>query len=110
MALNAKTDPTSPQAHVGMIASPAQGTVQWTRNSAMNKDTTKPTVGSGAERMRRHGYLRKLGLRSIPARLHEHEISALVACALLDASQRQDPTAVAVALELYLDRNPIQAM
>ena len=76
----------------------------------MDKDTTKPTVGSGAERMRRHRYLRKLGLRSIPARLYEHEISALVACGLLDASQRQDPTAVAIALEQYLDRNPIQAM
>ena len=80
------------------------------RNSAMDKDTTKPTVGSGAERMRRHRYLRKLGLRSIPARLYAHEISALGACGLLDASQRQDPTAVAVALEQYLDRNPIQAM
>ena len=80
------------------------------RNSAMDNDTTKATISSGAERMRRHRYLRKLGLRSIPARLYEHEISALVACGLLDASQRQDPTAIAVALELYLDRNPIQAM
>ena len=76
----------------------------------MDKDITKPRVGSGAERMRRHRYLRELGLRSIPARLHEHEISALVARGLLDASQRQNPTAVAVALGQYLDRNPIQAM
>ena len=59
----------------------------------MDNDTTKATVGSGAERMRRHRYLRKVGLRSIPARLYEHEISALVAYGLLDASQRQNPTA-----------------
>ena len=76
----------------------------------MDKDTTKATVGSGAECMRRHRYLRKVGLRSIPVQLHEHEISALVAYGLLDGSQRQNPTAVAVALGLYLDRNPIQAM
>ena len=76
----------------------------------MDKDITKPRVGSGAERMRRHRYLRKLGLRSIPVQLYEEGISALVACGLLDASERQNPTAVAVALGQYLDRNPIQAM
>jgi hypothetical protein len=71
---------------------------------------TNDTISPGAERMRRHCYLRKVGLRSIPVQPHEHEISALVACGLLEASQRQNPTAVAVALGLYLDRNPIQAM
>ena len=76
----------------------------------MDNSITKATAGSGAERMRRHRYLRKVGLRSIPVQLHEHEISALVAYGLLDASQRQNPTAVAVALGLYLDQNPIQAM
>jgi len=80
------------------------------RNSAMDKDTTKATVGSGAERMRRHRHLRKVGVRFIPFHLYEDEISALVACGLLDASERQNPTAVAVALGQYLDRNPIQAM
>ena len=80
------------------------------RNSAMDKDTTKATVGSGAERMRRHRHIRKAGLRFIPVHLYEDEITALVACGLLDASQRQNPTAVAVALGQYLDRNPIQAM
>ena len=76
----------------------------------MDKDITKPRVGSGAERMRRHRDIRKAGLRFIPVHLYEDEISALVARGLLDASQRQNPTAVAVALGQYLDRNPIQAM
>jgi len=71
---------------------------------------TKDTISPGAERMRRHRYLRKVGLRSVPVQLHEHEISALVACGLLEASERKDPTAVAVALGLYLDQNPIHAM
>ena len=72
------------------------------RNSAMDNDTTKATISSGAERMRRHCHQRKVGVRFIPFHLYEDEISALVACGLLDASQRQDPTAIAVALELYL--------
>jgi hypothetical protein len=73
----------------------------------MDEDTTKNKPG--AERMRRHRYLRKVGLRSIPVQLHEYEISALVACGLLEARQRQNPTAIAVALGLYLDGNPIRA-
>lgn len=76
----------------------------------MDNDTTKATLGSGAERMRRHRYLRKVGLRFTPVHLYEDEISALVAYGFLDASERQNPTAVAVALGQYLDRNPIQAM
>ena len=64
----------------------------------------------GAERMRRHRYLRKVGLKSIPVQLHDHEIEGLVATGLLQASERQDPTAVAIALGLYLDRHPIRAM
>src|SRR5262245_47992834 len=68
------------------------------------------TVGSGAERMRRHRYLRKVGVRFTPVHLYEDEITALVACGLLDASERQNPTAVAVALGQYLDRNTIQAI
>jgi len=76
----------------------------------MDKDTTKATISSGAERMRRHRYLRKVGVRFTPVHLYEDEISALVACGLLDASQRQNPTAVAVALGQYLDQNPIRAM
>jgi len=94
MALNPKTDPN----YVPK------------RNSAMDKDTTKATVGFGAERMRRHRHLRKVGVRFTPVHLYEDEISALIACGLLDASERQNPTAVAVALGQYLDRNPIQAM
>lgn len=60
-----------------------------------------------AERMRRHRYLRKAGLRSIPVQLHEHE--ELVSSGLLQASERQNPTAIAIALGLYLDRHPIRA-
>ena len=44
----------------------------------------------GAERMRRHRYLRKVGLKSIPVQLHDHEIEGLVATGLLQASERQD--------------------
>ena len=63
-----------------------------------------------AERMRRHRYLRKAGLRSIPVQLHEHEIDELVSSGLLQARERQNPTAVAIALGLYLDRHPIRGM
>ena len=63
-----------------------------------------------AERMRRHRYLRKLGLKSIPVQLHDHEIEGLVATGLLQASERRNPTAIAIALGLYLDRHPIRAI
>jgi hypothetical protein len=62
-----------------------------------------------AERMRRHRYLRKAGLRSIPVQLHEQEIEELISTGLLQASERQNPTAIAIALGLYLDRHPIRA-
>jgi hypothetical protein len=62
-----------------------------------------------AERMRRHRFLRKVGLRSIPVQLHDHEIEELVSTGLLQASERQNPTAIAIALGLYLDRHPIRA-
>jgi hypothetical protein len=60
--------------------------------------------------MRRHRYLRKAGLRFIPVQLHEHEIEGLISTGLLQARERQNPTAVAIALGLYLDRRPIRAM
>jgi hypothetical protein len=62
-----------------------------------------------AERMRRHRYLRKAGLRSIPVQLHDHEIEELVSTGLLQARERQNPTAIAIALGQYLDRHPIRA-
>jgi hypothetical protein len=62
-----------------------------------------------AARMRRHRYLRKAGLRSIPVQLHEHEIEGLISTGLLQAGERQNPTAVAIALGQYLDRHPIRA-
>jgi hypothetical protein len=63
-----------------------------------------------AARMRRHRALRKAGLPSIPVQLHEHEIDELVSSGLLQARERQDPTDVAIALGLYLDRHPIRGM
>lgn len=63
-----------------------------------------------AERMRRHRFLRKVGLRLITVQLHERKIDELVSTGLLQASERQNPTAVAVALETYLDLHPIRTM
>ena len=54
---------------------------------------TNDTISPGAERTRRHCYLRKVGLRSIPVQLHEHEISALVACGLLEVVPSLPPSA-----------------
>jgi hypothetical protein len=71
-------------------------------------DIASGRMGS-AERMRRHRFLRKVGLRSIPVQLHEHEIEGLISSGLLRARERQDPTAVAIALGQYLDRHPIRA-
>jgi hypothetical protein len=75
----------------------------------MDDDTTKDAISPGALRMRRHRQLRKLELRTIPVQLHEHEISALIECRLLEVSERQDAAAVAAALGRYLDSHPIRA-
>jgi hypothetical protein len=47
-----------------------------------------------------------LGCDSVLIQLHERKIDAT---GLLQASERENPTAVAVALEMYLDRHPIRA-
>jgi hypothetical protein len=68
-----------------------------------NTDTTSP----GARRMRRYRERRRRGVSCVIIQLFETEISALIQRGLLEPTQRHDKAAIARAMGLFLDRNPI---
>jgi hypothetical protein len=93
MALSAKTDPN----YVPK------------RNSAMDKDATKATVGSGTERMRRHRQRRRLGLRSVTIEVRRSEVDTLIARRLLAPEERADRSALRKAIHRFLDMTLVRA-
>jgi hypothetical protein len=66
-----------------------------------------PRVSSGAQRMRRYRERRRRGLSCIKVQLRRSEVEALIACKLLEPTEREDRRALAAALHQYLDANPI---
>ena len=64
-------------------------------------------VSPAAERMRRYRERRRRGLWCIKVQLRRSEVDALIACKLLEPTQREDRSAIAAALHRYLDANPI---
>ena len=64
-------------------------------------------VSPAAERMRRYRERRRRGLACIRVQLRRSEVDALIACKLLEPTEREDRRALAAALHRYLDRNPI---
>jgi hypothetical protein len=62
---------------------------------------------SAAERMRRYRERRKRGLSCIKVQLRRSEVDELIECKLLEPTDREDRRALAAALHLYLDANPI---
>jgi hypothetical protein len=66
-----------------------------------------PRVSSGAERMRRYRERRRRGLSCIKVQLRRSEVDGLIACKLLEPTEREDRKALAAALHRYLDANPI---
>ena len=60
-----------------------------------------------AERMRRYRERRRRGLSCIKVELRRSEVDALIACKLLEPTEREDRRALAAALHRYLDSNPI---
>jgi hypothetical protein len=70
-------------------------------------DGAPPSLSLGAERMRRYRQRRRRGLSCIKVQLRRTEVDALIACKLLEPTERQDRRALAEALHRYLDANPI---
>ena len=68
---------------------------------------TDASLTSAAERMRRYRERRRRGLSCIKVQLRRSEVDALIACKLLEPTERQDRRALAAALHRYLDSNPI---
>ena len=66
-----------------------------------------PRLSPAAERMRRHRERRRRGLSCIKVELRRSEVDALVACKLLEPTEREDRRALTAALHRYLDSNPI---
>jgi hypothetical protein len=66
-----------------------------------------PRVSSGAERMRRYRERRRRGLSCIKVQLRRSEVDGLIACKLLEPTEREDRKALEEALHRYLDANPI---
>jgi hypothetical protein len=64
-------------------------------------------VSPAAERMRRYRERRRRGLSCIKVQLRRSEVDGLIACKLLEPTQREDRSAIAAALHRYLDANPI---
>ena len=65
------------------------------------------SVSPAAERMRRYRERRRRRLSCIKVELRRSEVDALIACKLLEPTEREDRRALAAALHRYLDRNPI---
>ena len=68
---------------------------------------TDASLTSAAERMRRYRERRRRGLSCIKVQLRRSEVDALIACKLLEPTEREDRRALAAALHRWLDRNPI---
>jgi hypothetical protein len=66
-----------------------------------------PRVSSGAERMRRYRERRRRGLSCIKVQLRRSEVDGLIACKLLEPTEREDRKTLEEALHRYLDANPI---
>ena len=66
-----------------------------------------PRLSPAAERMRRHRERRRRGLSCIKVELRRSEVDALVACKLLEPTEREDRRALTAALHRYLVSNPI---
>ena len=66
-----------------------------------------PRLSPAAERMRRHRERRRRGLSCIKVELRRSEVDALIACKLLEPTEREDRRALTAALHRYLDSNPI---
>jgi hypothetical protein len=66
-----------------------------------------PGLSPAAERMRRYRERRRRGVSCVIIQLFETEISALIQLGLLEPTQRHDKAAIARAMGLFLDRNPI---
>jgi hypothetical protein len=64
-------------------------------------------VSPAAERMRRYRERRRRGLSYIKVELRPSEVDGLIACKLLEPTERGDRRALAAALHRYLDANPI---
>ena len=68
---------------------------------------TDASPTSAAERMRRYRERRRRGLSCIKVELRRSEVDALIACKLLEPTEREDRRALAAALHRNLDCNPI---
>jgi hypothetical protein len=66
-----------------------------------------PRLSPAAERMRRYRERRQRGLVCIKVQLWRREVDALVACGLVQPTEREDRRALAAALHRYLDLRPI---
>jgi len=66
-----------------------------------------PVVSAGARRMRWYRERRRRGLTCIKVDLRRSEVDGLIACKLLEPTEREDRRALAEALHRYLDVNPI---
>lgn len=66
-----------------------------------------PVISAGARRMRLYRERRRKGVSCVIIQLFETEISALIQRGLLEPTQRHDKAAIARAMGLFLDRNPI---
>ena len=64
-------------------------------------------LSPAAERMRLYRERRRRGLSCIKVQLRRSEVDGLIACKLLDPTEREDRRALAAALHRYLDANPI---
>ena len=64
-----------------------------------------PRLSSGAQRMRRYRERRQRGLSCIKVQLRRSEVDALIACKLLEPTEREDRRALAPEVHRYLDAN-----
>jgi hypothetical protein len=68
---------------------------------------TDVALSTAAKRMRLYRQRRRRGLLCIKVQLRRSEVDALIACKLLEPTEREDRRALAAALHRYLDANPI---
>jgi hypothetical protein len=68
---------------------------------------TDAVLSPGAQRMRRYRARRRRGLSCIKVQLRRSEVDGLIACKLLEPTEREDRRALTEALHRYLDANPI---
>jgi len=73
----------------------------------MNPLGPTQSLSDAARRMRLYRERRRRGLSCIKVQLRRSEVDGLVACKLLESTEREDRGALAAALHRYLDANPI---